>query len=236
MYDALTDVPGILVGHAQDDEAGTGCTVVLFPEGAVTGADVRGGAPGTREIDSLNPENIIGHIHAVYLGGGSAYGLDGVSGVMQFLEENEQGFDTGPARVPIVPGAVIFDLSAGSSSVRPDKAMGYKACGNASAAESRCGNLGAGTGASIGKALGDRFLMKGGLGTASISAGGITVGALVVVNCFGDILEPSSGRIVAGAWDREKKIFPGCAATMMRNPRSPAPVFQRNTTLGIIAT
>ncbi|KKK57714.1 hypothetical protein LCGC14_3051690, partial [marine sediment metagenome] len=190
MKNAITDVPGIKVGHAQNLAAGTGCTVVLCEEGAVTAVDVRGGAPGTRETDCLNPANLVAQAHAVYLSGGSAFGLDGAAGVMKYLEERGVGFDTGVAVVPIVPGAVLFDLIVGDPKVRPDGEMAYQACLEAAPDNTRQGNVGAGAGATVGKALGTEFSMKSGLGTASICRGSLVVGAIVAVNCFGDVIDP----------------------------------------------
>jgi len=188
------------VGHAQDDEALTGCTVVLCEKGAVGGVDQRGGAPGTRETDLLNPLNLVEKVHAVLLAGGSAFGLDAASGVMRYLEERKIGFDTGVARVPIVPAAILYDLAIGRADIRPDAEMGYRAAACASADEARAGNVGAGTGASVGKIFGMAGAMKSGLGTVSMDiGGGIIVGAIVAVNAFGDVIDPQSGEILAGA-------------------------------------
>ena len=197
---AITDIPGIRVGHAQDEQALTGCTVVLCAGGAVGGVDQRGGAPGTRETDALQPMHLVQTVHAIILAGGSAFGLDAASGAVRYLEERGVGFDTRLVKVPIVPAAILFDLGLGRADVRPDAAMGYQACLNASADPPAQGNVGAGIGASVGKILGMSQAMKGGLGTASLSAGGgILVGALAAVNVFGDVIDPTSGRIVAGA-------------------------------------
>lgn len=199
-HNAITDIPGILVGHAQDEDALTGCTVVLCEDGAVGGVDQRGGAPGTRETDLLRPLHMVQEVHAILLAGGSAYGLDAASGVMRYLEERRKGFDAQVARVPIVPAAILFDLSVGRWDVRPDAAMGYQACQNASAGPVAEGNVGAGTGATVGKVLGMENGMKCGLGTASLDLGGsLIVGALVAVNAFGDIMDPDRGAILAGA-------------------------------------
>ena len=199
---AITDVPGIRVGHAQDDEALTGCTVVLCEGGAVAGADQRGGAPGTRETDLLRPMHLVQRVHAVLLAGGSAFGLEAATGVVRYLEERQVGFDVRVARVPIVPAAILFDLEVGQAGVRPDAEMGYRACMNASKASAEPpaeGNVGAGTGATVGKILGMGQAMKGGLGTASIAVGnGLVVGAIVAVNAFGDVVDPTTGEIVAG--------------------------------------
>ena len=204
---AITDVPGIKVGHADDPQALTGCTVVLCEHGAVGGVDQRGGAPGTRETDLLRPMHLVQKAHAVLLAGGSAFGLDAATGVMKCLEERGIGFDAQVARVPIVPAAILFDLGLGDSKVRPDAAMGYRACENASTQRPAEGNAGAGMGASVGKILGAGGAMKAGLGTASVDlGGGCVVGALAAVNALGDVVDPASGRILAGA--RPTKLGP----------------------------
>jgi L-aminopeptidase/D-esterase-like protein len=204
---AITDIPDILVGHAQDDEALTGCTVILCEKGAVGGVDQRGGAPGTREIDALHPLHLVNKVHAVVLAGGSAFGLESATGVMRYLEEKGVGFDTRIAKVPIVPAAILFDLGIGKSNVRPDAAMGYQACLNASSNPPAEGNFGAGTGATVGKILGPAQCMKSGIGTASMEIGaGVVVGAIAAVNAFGDVIDPESGQIIAGA--RCKDIGP----------------------------
>ncbi len=196
----LTDVPGIEVGHAQDEEALTGCTVILCRHGAVAGVDQRGGAPGTRETDLLKPVNLVEHVHAVLLTGGSAFGLEAADGVVRYLEERGIGFNVGVARVPIVPAAVIFDLTLGRADRRPDVPMGYRAAAAASRQPVAEGNVGAGCGASVGKILGMKQAMKAGVGSAAVRlSGGIVVGALMVVNAFGDVIDPRTGRIVAGA-------------------------------------
>jgi L-aminopeptidase/D-esterase-like protein len=200
-HGSITDVAGIAVGHATNGEARTGCTVILCgAEGAVGGVDVRGAAPGTRETDLLDPSNLVERVHAILLAGGSAFGLDAASGVMKFLEERGIGFDTTVARVPIVPAAVIFDLAVGAANVRPDSVMGYLACMNATNEPVEEGQVGVGAGAMVGKILGLANASPGGLATASMKlASGATVGVLVVVNAFGDIIDPTSGTILAGA-------------------------------------
>jgi L-aminopeptidase/D-esterase-like protein len=200
MTNTITDIQGIEVGHETNLEALTGCTVILCRKGATAGVDVRGGAPGTRETDLLNPVNLVEKVHAIVLAGGSAFGLDAASGVMRYLDEQGLGFDTGAAKVPIVPAAILFDLSLGSANVRPDAEMGYRAAAAASSAPCPEGNVGAGTGASVGKIFGMKSAMKSGLGSACIDAGGgVLVGALVAVNAFGDVLDPEDGAILAGA-------------------------------------
>ena len=197
---AITDVPGIKVGHAHDGEALTGCTVILCERGAVGGVDQRGGAPGTRETDPLRPMHLVQKVHAILLSGGSAFGLDAATGVVRFLEERRVGFNVRVAKVPIVPAAILFDLGIGRADVRPDAAMGYAACINASTDRPAEGNAGAGMGATVGKILGMGRAMKSGLGTASVRLGrGVYVGAIVAVNPFGDVIDPASGSILAGA-------------------------------------
>ena len=197
--DAITDVAGLAVGHFTHPDRPTGCSVVLCPQGAVAGVAVRGGAPGTRETDLLRPENIVGQVHAVLLTGGSAFGLDAAGGVMRWLDEQGAGFAVGAARVPIVPAAVIFDLWRGDTRVRPDAQAGHAACVAASAEPPQQGSVGAGAGATLGKLFGIERAMAGGIGTASVRSGGVTVGALVVVNATGDVIDPADGQVLAGA-------------------------------------
>jgi L-aminopeptidase/D-esterase-like protein len=198
-HNAITDVSGILVGQASDRQAWTGCTVVLCERGATVGVDVRGAAPGTRETDLARPGHLVEKAQGVVLAGGSAFGLAAADGVLQYLEARGCGFDTGVAVVPIVPAAILFDLAVGDPRVRPDAAMGLAACQAAAGGPVAEGNVGAGTGATVGKILGMKSAMKAGLGTASRSAGGVTVGAIVAVNAFGDVVDPASGAILAGA-------------------------------------
>lgn len=199
LKNSITDVPGIEVGHAQNEDALTGCTVILCRKGAVGGVDVRGGAPGTRETDLLNPLNLVEKINAVMLAGGSAFGLDSASGAMRYLDEQKIGFNSGAGLVPIVPAAILFDLNLGRGDIRPDAQMGYQACLAASSSAVAEGNVGAGTGASVGKLFGLKQAMKSGIGSASLEVGnGIVVGALAAVNAFGDIVNPKNGEIVAG--------------------------------------
>ena len=200
MANSIIDIPGIEVGHATDLDALTGCTVVLCRKGATGGVDVRGGAPGTRETDLLNPLNLVEKVHAIVLAGGSAFGLDAASGVMRYLEEQGIGFDTGAAKVPIVPSAILYDLALGSAKTRPDADMGYQAAESATAESCPEGNVGAGTGATVGKIFGMKSAMKSGLGSSCVDAGGgVLVGALVAVNAFGDVVDPQNGGILAGA-------------------------------------
>ncbi|MEL0629566.1 P1 family peptidase [Psychromonas aquatilis] len=236
--DSICDVPGIKVGHAQDRVGGTGCTVILPDEDAVCGVDVAGGGPGTRETDALNPVNLIEKIQGLYLSGGSAYGLAGADGVMRWCEENNRGYDVGIGCVPIVPGAVLFDLPVADFHARPDREMGYQACLNATAQETRSGNIGAGTGASVGKVGGMDLAMKGGLGTASLTFNNIVIGAIVAVNCLGDVIDPNTGNIIAGALTEDKSDFVGTMnlyKKMLLESTSPQSKMS-NTTIGAIAT
>ena len=204
---AITDIPGIEVGQEQDDEALTGCTVILCRKGAVGGVDVRGSAPGTRETDLLNPINLVDKVHAVMLAGGSAFGLDAAAGVMKYLAEQKIGYGMGAQRVPIVPAAILFDLGLGKSERHPDLEMGNAAATKATHGPVAEGNVGAGTGATVGKIFGMAGAMKAGLGTASLEiGGGVIVGAIVAVNAFGDVLDPATGQIIAGA--RPAKLGP----------------------------
>jgi L-aminopeptidase/D-esterase-like protein len=204
LRNAITDVPGILVGHAQNEQALTGCTVILCEKGAVGGVDQRGGAPGTREVDALHPMHLVTKVHGVVLAGGSAFGLEAATGVMCYLEEKGIGFDTHVYKVPIVPSAILFDLGIGDPKVRPDADMGYQACLNASTDPPAEGNVGAGTGATVGKILGTSQCMKSGIGTASLEIGaGVVVGAIAAVNAFGDVIDPANGQILAGARSRD---------------------------------
>jgi L-aminopeptidase/D-esterase-like protein len=217
---SITLIDGIRVGHAQDFDAVTGCTVIMCERGAVGGVDQRGGAPGTRETDALAPAHLVNKVHAIMLAGGSAFGLDAASGAVRYLEERKVGFKVGVARVPIVPAAILFDLNIGSAKRRPDAEMGYQACLNASANAPGEGSVGAGTGATVGKILGPRQAMKGGIGTAAMRIGaGVQVAAIVAVNAFGDVIDPDTGLIVAGARSLKKgpiKIGKGRFADSMQ--------------------
>lgn len=237
MLNSICDVPGILVGHAQDNEGGSGCTVIITEDSATCGVSVAGGGPGTRETDALKVENLVEKINAIYLGGGSAYGLAGASGVMKWCEENKKGLNVGVGIVPIVPGAVLFDLPVADFKCRPNLEMGYQACCNASKKESSNGNIGAGTGATVGKLCGFSRMMKGGIGTASIKIGDIIIGAIVAVNSFGNIIDPSSGKIVAGALSEDGSNFEETSLyikNLLKNNASNP--FSSNTTIGVIAT
>jgi L-aminopeptidase/D-esterase-like protein len=235
MHNAITDVPGIKVGHYSDREAATGCTVILCEDGAVAGVDVRGAAPGTRETDALRPMSLVGKAHAILLGGGSAFGLDAAGGVMRYLEEQGCGLDTGVAKVPIVPAAILFDLGLGSAQVRPGPDEGYKACLAASNGPVAEGCVGAGTGATVGKVRGPQRMTKSGLGTASQRVGDATIGAIVAVNALGDVVDPETGKIIAGPRDIEKGGFLNTIEVMKSFKESPGTLLT-NTTIGIVAT
>jgi L-aminopeptidase/D-esterase-like protein len=235
MCGSITDIDGIKVGHAGDLTSATGCTVVICENGAIAGVDVRGGAPGTRETDLLNPQNMVDKVHAIYLSGGSAFGLDGASGVMKYLEEKGIGLDVGVTKVPIVPAAVLFDLTIGDFRKRPDFNMGYEACQKACDNNFMMGNVGAGIGATVGKIFGDRFSMKGGLGTASIKVGQLVVGAIVAVNCLGDVIDPNTGQIIAGALDKSGKGFAD-TARLLETGNAFFGGFGKNTTIGVVTT
>ncbi|MBI4137093.1 P1 family peptidase [Candidatus Roizmanbacteria bacterium] len=238
MLNSLTDVTGIKIGHVTDLKNITGCTVVLCEKGAVGGIDQRGGAPGTRETDLLHPLHLVQDVHGILLTGGSAFGLDAASGVMEYLEKKHIGFDTGITHVPIVPAAVIYDLGIGNSHVRPDRQMGFTACRNAVATEVHQGNIGAGTGACVGSMFGPDFQMKGGLGMASRDLGkGLVVGALMVVNAFGDVIDPRTGTILAGARRPPNgSEFADTLETMRKVPRNRLAFSKGNTVIGVVAT
>jgi L-aminopeptidase/D-esterase-like protein len=233
----FVDIDGIKVGHAESIEGATGCTVVLCETGASGGVAVRGGAPGTRETDLLNPMEMVQLIHGVVLSGGSAFGLDAASGVMEYLEEKSIGFDVGVTKVPIVCQAVLFDLIIGNYKIRPDKNMGYNACKNAeNTKEDFQGNVGAGLGATVGKVMGPGNSMKGGLGSAAFQIGDLQVGAIVAVNALGDIIDPQNGNILAGALSNDKSTFLNTEEVMLKQHKEKVNRFNGNTTIGIIAT
>jgi L-aminopeptidase/D-esterase-like protein len=241
---AITDVAGIKVGHASDFKALTGCTVILCEEGAVGAVDIRGTAAGTRQIDALTPLHLVDKIHAILLAGGSAFGLDAAGGVMAYLEERKKGFDVAKTKVPIVPTAIIFDFSIGDFRTRPDRKMGYQACLNASKKVEE-GSVGAGTGATVGKLFGIERAMKGGVGTSSFHGPkGLIVGGLIVINAFGDVLDPDSHQMIAGArkskdsfqWANSSKWIKKGVTRRQFRPTTPPESTSFNTTLGVIAT
>jgi L-aminopeptidase/D-esterase-like protein len=232
----LTDIPGIRAGHVSDFDAITGCTAILCDGGAIAGVDIRGSASGTEEIEALDPGHVTGRIHAVLLAGGSAFGLEAASGVRRYLEHKGIGFDTGVAKVPIVPAAILYDLGIGKADVRPSLAMGEAAAAAATGGPVPEGSVGAGTGATVGKILGMAQAMKSGVGGFTVElANGVKVASLVAVNAFGDVRDPATGKIVAGA-----RIAPGSrefAGTEEQMKRRPATGFGGgNTTLAVVAT
>ena len=233
---AITDIAGLKVGHFTDPRRPTGCTVLLCEAGAVAGVDVRGAAPGTRETDLLHPLATLDVVHALLLTGGSAFGLAAADGVMRWLEEHGHGVPVGPARIPIVPAAVLFDLWVGDARIRPDAAAGHAACVAASNNAPAQGSVGAGAGASVGKLFGIERAMKGGIGTASIKVGAISVAALVAVNAIGDVVDPATGRVIAGARDASGRHPRNTLAALCAGDL-PAPLMAgMATTLGIVAT
>ena len=235
MFGALTDVPGIKVGHYTDKQAVTGCTVILCEQGAVAGVDVSGSSPGTRETDLLRTGNFVEKVQAILLSGGSAFGLDAATGVMKYLEERGFGHETSAGRVPIVPAAIIFDLNIGDSKIRPGANEGYQACLSANNTEVAEGCIGAGTGAAVGKILGMERAVKSGLGTASqrIARDGV-VAALIVVNAIGDVIEPGTGKILAGPRKPDGSGFLSTSELWKGEFEKAVPPF--NTIIGVVAT
>jgi L-aminopeptidase/D-esterase-like protein len=233
----ITDVDGIKVGHFTEMRRPTGCTVILCERGAIAGVEVRGSAPGTRETDLLKPTNLVDKVNAIVLAGGSAFGLDSATGVMRYLEEHDAGYATAAGKVPIVPAAILYDLNVGDGKIRPNADAGYKACMNAKSGAIEEGSVGAGAGATVGK-LGGGKPMKGGIGTSSIRLpNGLVVGAIVAVNCVGDVIDPKTGKIVAGARTSDGKSFLNIVQTF-RSGRgvNQNPVAGQNTTIGVVAT
>lgn len=232
----ITDISGIQVGQAENIEAGTGCTVILCKDGVTAGVDVRGGGPATRETDLLHPINMVQKIHAVMLSGGSAYGLDAASGAMQYLEEHDAGFDMQVARVPIVCGASLFDLSVGDAHIRPDKEMGYAACMDAENDSILEGNHGAGTGASVGKLLGFERAMKSGIGTCGIQAGDLKVAAIVAVNACGNVVDYETNEQLAGVYDANSGTILKAEDVLFQQMDALRKLPEGNTTIGCVVT
>ena len=245
----ITDVSGIRVGHWTNRAAATGCSVVLCESGAVGGVDVRGSAPGTRETDLLRPTAMVNEVHAVVLSGGSAFGLAAATGVVRWLEERGVGLRFGNATIPIVPAAILFDLNLVQGKIRPSEQDGYTACDNATSDGVAEGSVGAGTGATVAKALGAARAVKGGIGSAALALGeGVVVGALVAVNAVGGVYEHKSGRVVAGPRGADGGMMDAlelmasadygrlreeALADAVDAPVVDAPV---NTTIGVVAT
>ena len=232
----LTDIPGIRVGHVSDFEGITGCTVILAEGGAVTGVDIRGSATGSQELDVLSPLHITPHIHGICLAGGSAFGLEAASGVRNYLEANGIGFPFGGARVPIVPAAILFDLGIGKANVRPTKEMGYAAAKAATTEAVAEGSVGAGTGATVGKLRGMSQAMKSGIGSFTVKVGPkVLVSALVAVNAFGDVIDPKTTKVIAGARkSQESRDFIDSTAAIRTGAR--LETVAGNTILGVVAT
>lgn len=240
---SITDVRGIRVGHFTETRRPTGCSVVLASSpdgpGAMAGVDVRGAAPGTRETDLLDPANLVQQAHAVLLSGGSAWGLDAASGVMRWLEEQGIGLPVGSAAgqlVPIVPAAVLFDLHVGDARIRPGLDAGYTACQAASHAPPAQGNVGAGTGATLGKLFGMDNAMMSGIGTASVQVGSVTVGALIAVNALGDVVDPGTGAPIAGARTADGKTLRDSVRAVLAGEPPLSILAGSNTTIGVVAT
>jgi L-aminopeptidase/D-esterase-like protein len=236
----LSEIKGIKIGHAQDVEGATGCTAIICEKGAWAGVDVRGGGPASRETELLKPVNLVEQIHCVMLSGGSAYGLAAGDGAMTYLEEQNVGFDVGVGVVPIVCGASLFDLVVGSPKSRPDHAMGYEACANAEKMEAGKpvaeGNVGAGTGAAIGKYLGVDNMMKSGMGIYCVEVGGVQCGAVVAVNALGDVVDIDTGKIIAGILTDDKTALSDTVETMLGEMSSTRNVFSGNTTISCLIT
>ena len=233
---SITRVAGIEVGHFTDNRRPTGCTVVMAREGAVAGVDVRGAAPGTRETDLLHPSNLVDKVHAIMLAGGSAWGLEAATGAVRWLEERGVGLDVAVGRLPIVPAAVLFDLLVGDMRIRPDAAAGYAACAAASGADPAEGNVGAGAGAVVGKVFGIQHAMKGGVGTASVTVDGVTVGALIACNALGDVIDPDTAQVMAGARTDDGRALRDTRRALLRG-QPPQPLLAgTNTTIGVVAT
>jgi L-aminopeptidase/D-esterase-like protein len=233
----ISDIHNFKIGHSQDKIGGTGCTVIICEKGAVAGVDVRGGAPASRETDLLKPINTVEHINAVLLSGGSAFGLDAASGIMSFLEERKIGFNFGFAIIPIVCGASLFDLNVSDPKARPDKAMGYAACLNAfNSNDIAEGNVGAGTGATVGKLLGSEYMMKSGIGSYAVEIDGLQCGAIVAVNALGDVLDINTKKPLAGVLSSDKTYIGDTVQLMYKNIKTPNNMFSGNTTIGCILT
>lgn len=234
---AITELPHVQIGQAQDEIAGTGCTVLLFgKDGAPAGLDVRGGGPASRESELLKPMAAASAIHAILLSGGSAFGLDAAGGVMLYLEERNIGFDVGVTKVPLVCQSCLFDLTVASAQVRPDAAMAYAACQNAEKGNYQDGNYGAGTGATVGKLLGMEHCMKSGIGSYAVQVGDLQVGALVAVNALGDIYDWKNGQKVAGLLAEDHKTFLDAEQVALQKTEVVENKFVGNTTLGVILT
>lgn len=234
---SIKEIKGVSIGHAQNNEAKTGVSVIYFPNGAQAGCDISGGGPASRETPLTDPMTADNPLNAVVLSGGSAYGLAASDGVMRCLEENGIGYNTGYALVPLVCQSCIYDLGYGKNNVRPDAAMGYAACKNAmEGCDDSIGNVGAGTGAAVGKLCGMKQATKAGLGIHAIQVGELQIAAVVVVNAFGDIFNPENGQKIAGLVDPTRKVFVDLEQAFLRFMSAPKDLFYSNTTIGCIIT
>lgn len=232
---SIKEIDDVSIGHAQNDEAKTGVSVIYFKNGAQAGCDISGGGPASRETPLTSSMTADNPLNAVVLSGGSAFGLAASDGVMRCLEERGIGFDTGFAKVPLVCQSCIFDLGYGKSDVRPDADMGYEACVRAlEGCDDSMGNIGAGTGASVGKLLGMKQAMKSGLGVHAIQVGDLKIAAVVVVNAFGDIFDSSNAKKIAGLMDPERKVFWDLEETFVKMVTTPQNLFKTNTTIGCV--
>jgi len=233
----IEEIGKIAIGQAQNFNAATGCTVIICEDGAICGVDVRGGSPGTRDTDALNPINNRKCVHAILLSGGSAFGLDAAGGVMKYLEEHKIGRDVGVTIIPNVCAAILFDLKCGDYKIRPDEKMGYEACENAFLHQPvKSGNFGAGTGATIGKIRGAAYAMKGGIGKSAFRHEDLFVGAIMAVNCVGDILDNKTGKIMAGARKDDGKSFIGSESVILDEYQRKTDFFSGNTIIGCVIT
>ena len=234
---SIREIKGLCIGQTEDADAGTGCTVLVCERGMAAGLDIRGGGPASRDTHLLDPLTAAQSIHAVVLGGGSAFGLGAADGVMAYLEKRDIGFDVGVTKVPLVAQSDIFDLTVGDKSVRPDRAMGYAAAKNAMEAPNyRDGNYGAGCGATVGKLAGMETCMKSGIGSYAIQLGPLQIGAVVVVNALGDVYDWKTGRKVAGLLTPDKKGFRDSVALMQESIAVHENRFAENTTIGAVVT
>ena len=233
---SIKDFENLKIGNSENAEAGTGCTVFIFEKGAPAGLDVRGGGPASEESELLKPTAAAGEIHAIVLGGGSAFGLEAASGVRAYLEERGIGFEVGVTRVPLVCQSSLFDLTVGDGFVRPDKAMGYEACKNAESGNYQDGNHGAGTGATVGKWKGMEFCMKSGIGSYAVELGELRIGAVVAVNALGDIYDWKNGVKVAGLLSEDRKSFLDSEEEMFKMTEVVENKFTGNTTIAVVFT
>ncbi len=232
----ITDIEGFRIGQAENNEAGTGCTVIISEKGCAAGVDIRGGGPASRECELLRPFSAAQVIHALVLGGGSTFGLDASGGVLKYLEENKIGYDMGITHIPQVCQSDLFDLTVGDAFVRPDLKMGYEACVNSEKGNYKDGNVGAGCGATVGKWLGMDFCMKSGIGSAAVSLGEVKLGAVVAVNAIGDIYDPETGKKIAGLLSEDKKSFRSTEQLMYDMTEAAESGFTGNTTIGAVLT